>query len=129
MTVIELRPRRSPDHPDDVSPSGLWWMSFVDASKSGPIEQQRPGSHGFLGCCIVPGPTFIDAVTNSHLIGCNPGGQLSAIPTNRPPHLRVWIGWLLTAADVDYLEATETGLPTGQAADYLGRRLWTRTHG
>ncbi|WP_067671736.1 hypothetical protein [Nocardia miyunensis] len=129
MTVIEFRPRRGPgQHPDDVSPSGLWWLSFVDPSTSAPLDQQRPGGSGFLGACIVHGPTFIEAVKNSHLIGCNPGGALMAIPTNRPPH-RLWIGRLLTAADIDHLEATEAGLTAGQTANYLGRELWTRKYG
>lgn len=56
----------------------LWWLSIVDPDRSAPLEQQVPGGGGFLGVAICEGDTLADAITRSHLLGVNPGGQVSA---------------------------------------------------
>lgn len=43
-----------------------WWMSFV-------------GEQGFLGVCIVEAETMEAAVASSHMIGCNPGGDIHVL--------------------------------------------------
>ena len=84
----------SPDDP-------LWWMSFCDPSKAPPRRKQRPGGPSFLGGAVIQGPTLAAAITRSHLLGVNPGGEVAA-QGPIPPH---WIGqeWrdrLLTADEV-----------------------------
>lgn len=59
-------------------PVSLWWLSFVDPDRSAPPGQQVPGGGGFLGVAICEGDTLADAITRSHLLGVNPGGQVSA---------------------------------------------------
>ena len=62
-----------------AGPSGsLWWLSFVDTDRSAPPGQQVPGEGGFLGVAICEGDTLADAITRSHLLGVNPGGQVAA---------------------------------------------------
>jgi hypothetical protein len=56
----------------------LWWLSFVDPDRSAPPGQQTPGEGGFLGVAICEGDTLADAITRSHLLGVNPGGQVAA---------------------------------------------------
>lgn len=43
----------------------LWYFSFV--------------KDGFNGACIVAGNDFDDALRNTHLLGCNPGGEVKAM--------------------------------------------------
>ena len=83
----------------------LWWLSFVDPEKSGPPAQQIPGGPGFLGAAIVPGPTFIDAVNNSHLLGINPGGEVQGIPMDSAPLEK--LGRLLSLTEIQAWEAEE----------------------
>lgn len=48
----------------------LWWLSFTDPDQ-------------FLGVVIVQAPTLAAAITRSHKLGVNPGGQIAgtgAIP-------------------------------------------------
>lgn len=76
----------------------LWWLSFVDTDKSAPPDEQVPGGGGFLGVVIAEGRTLAEALTYSHLLGVNPGGQVAAkgpLPgwTIAPE----WRGRLLTA--------------------------------
>lgn len=47
----------------------LWWLSFCDPD--------RPEGSQFLGVAIVQAPVFDAAVTRSHAIGVNPGGQVA----------------------------------------------------
>ncbi|MBF6416935.1 hypothetical protein [Nocardia cyriacigeorgica] len=106
--------------------SPLWWLSFVDPDKSRPRHQQVPGAGGFLGACIVGAPTFLQAVDRARELGCNPGGEVKAIPTGPPPH-RAWMNRLLTAVDIDQIDAIEAGLDAPKTAELLGRGLWART--
>ncbi len=82
-----------------------WWLSFCDGS--------RPKGSQFLGVAIIPGVATDDpfggigaATATAHILGCNPGGEVSGYP--HVPQ-RYWpagtIGKLLTkeealAADV-----------------------------
>ena len=52
--------------PDDP----LWWLSFCDTDR-------RAGSQ-FLGVAIVQAPTFAAAITRSHVLGVNPGGEVAS---------------------------------------------------
>lgn len=60
------RPETTPE-----SPSGWWWLSFVDA--------KLPKGSQFLGVAIVEGADIVSAATTAHQIGCNPGGQVMGI--------------------------------------------------
>jgi hypothetical protein len=62
--------------PKETDP--LWWLSFTDPDKAPPPEQRRPGGPSFLGVAIIQGPTLEAAVTRSHMLGVNPGGQIKA---------------------------------------------------
>lgn len=48
-----------------------WWLSFADAD--------LPKGRQFLGACIVTGETLEEAVRRSHLLECNPGGEIQVI--------------------------------------------------
>lgn len=50
-----------------VEHAGLWWLSFAN-------------DDGCRGVCMIEGASFIDAVTVSHRLGCNPGGQVVGVP-------------------------------------------------
>jgi hypothetical protein len=98
-------PRRlnGPDRsPADNPEAGLWWLSFVDTTRSAPLAEQVPGEGGFLGVVVVDAASFIDAVCRATTLGINPGGEISG----RGPYesWRIgpeWCDRLLTAADVD----------------------------
>jgi hypothetical protein len=42
----------------------LYWLSFSKGET-------------FAGVCVVEGSCFLDAVKESHRLGCNPGGQVA----------------------------------------------------
>ena len=46
----------------------LWWMSFCDPA--------APAGSQFLGVAIVQAPDLESAVTRSHVLGVNPGGEI-----------------------------------------------------
>jgi hypothetical protein len=60
-------------------PDPSWWMSFCDPAKAPPRRKQRPGGPSFLGVVIVQAPSLEDAITWSHLLGVNPGGQIEIV--------------------------------------------------
>ncbi|WP_280505786.1 hypothetical protein [Nocardia farcinica] len=91
----------------------LWWLSFCDPEKAPPREEQRPGGPSWLGACIVPGYSFIEAIDNAWALGCYPGGDVSALPTTAPDGS--WIGRLLTAEDVDRIDEIEKHAPAVEA--------------
>jgi hypothetical protein len=47
----------------------LWWLSFADP--------ERPAGTQFLGALIVQAPALEAAITRSHVLGLNPGGQIA----------------------------------------------------
>lgn len=55
-------------------------MSFCDPDK--------PKGQHFLGVAFVDAETLTDAVTQSHLTGCNPGGeiQIVGVPHDKVPN-------------------------------------------
>lgn len=48
----------------------IWYLSFA-------------GDDGWLGCCHIEAPSFLLAVTASHLLGCNPGGEVVGLELPR----------------------------------------------
>ena len=46
-----------------------WWCSFCDP--------RRPRGEQFLGLCIVEAVDEITAVTKTHALGINPGGEVA----------------------------------------------------
>lgn len=60
-----------------------WWLSFADSN--------LPEGSQFLGACIVQGtepkgqPGIRDCISQSHLLGLNPGGEIKfvQIPDDR----------------------------------------------
>lgn len=78
-----------------------WYMSFADPD--------LPEGKQFLGACIVEGATFANAITNSHLQGCNPGGEAAAMELgDEPPAPASWLNRLLSR------EEAEAGPPGGE---------------
>lgn len=61
--------------PDDP----LWWLSFCDPAKAPPPELQRPGGPSFLGGVITQAPTLAAALTRSHVLKVNPGGEVKIL--------------------------------------------------
>lgn len=51
--------------------SGWWYMSFTDPD--------LPKGTQFLGACYVDGPTLPAALTRSHDLGINPGGEVAFV--------------------------------------------------
>lgn len=49
----------------------LFWLSFCDSDK--------PKGTQFLGCVIIEAPDLVDAITKSHGLGVNPGGEVLSI--------------------------------------------------
>ena len=50
----------------------LWWMSFADPG--------LPEGSQFLGVVILEAEDIRDAVTRSHRLGVNPGGEIQILP-------------------------------------------------
>ena len=65
MTPDEIRQRASMLHAQEIAANdlGLWWLSFADES-------------GFKGVVIVEAFGFTDALSRSHALGVNPGGEV-----------------------------------------------------
>jgi hypothetical protein len=73
MTVtIDNNPH---DPPENVL--AWYWMSFADSS--------LPENHQFLGVLIIQAPSLEMAVTLSHMLELNPGGQIAILEI--PDHL------------------------------------------
>jgi hypothetical protein len=76
--------------PDDP----LWWLSFCDTDLP-------PGSQ-FLGVAICQAPTFPAAVTRSHVLGVNPGGQVASMGPIPPAAIAPeWRDRLLTRDEAE----------------------------
>lgn len=50
---------------------GYYWLSFCDPD--------RPKGTQFLGICIVEAADLPTAITKSHVLECNPGGEVLSI--------------------------------------------------
>jgi len=80
----------------------LWYLSFVDTSAPYEEENDYPGGPRWLGACVVPGFGEVDAVSNAHLMGCNPGGQVSIFGPIPPEKVKPeYVGVLLDRATVE----------------------------
>lgn len=65
---------------ETAAPTGSgWWMSFTDPDIAATIPdgEQRPGGPSFLGACFVLADCVPSALTLSHVLGINPGGQVA----------------------------------------------------
>lgn len=83
--------------PDDP----LWWLSFCDPALAPPPELQRPGGPSFLGAVITQAPTIAAAITRSHLLKVNPGGEVKVIGPMDPAWIAAeWRDRLLSAAEI-----------------------------
>lgn len=60
-----------------------FWLSFCDP--------QKPKGTQFLGVCIVEAISFLQAVEISHILGCNPGGEVKG--TEIANHLKISLKW------------------------------------
>lgn len=69
-----------------------WWFSFADPD--------RPKGKQWLGAAIVQGATIEEALTNSHLLGCNPGGTIQAKEIGPVPPPKEWLNRLLDREEV-----------------------------
>lgn len=93
-----------PPEPD----APLWWLSFCDPDKTPPPDQQRPGGKSFLGAVITQAPTLAAAITRSHLLKVNPGGEI-AIKGPIPERFIAaeWRDRLLSAAEIEAIPEPE----------------------
>lgn len=90
-----------PPEPDDP----LWWLSFCDPALAPPPELQRPGGPSFLGAVITQAPTDLAAVTRSHMLGVNPGGEVKMIgPIPTEVIAPEWRDRLLSADEIDAMD-------------------------
>jgi len=86
--------------PDDP----LWWLSFCDPDKAPPPELQRPGGPSFLGAVITQAPTLAAAITRSHVLKVNPGGEIKILGPIPPKYIASeWRDRLLSAEEIDAL--------------------------
>ena len=93
-----------PPEPDDP----LWWLSFCDPAKAPPPELQRPGGPSFLGAVITQAPTLAAAITRSHVLKVNPGGQVKILGPIEPEYIAAeWRDRLLSAAEIDAMPEPE----------------------
>lgn len=82
----------------------LWWLSFADA--------ELPKGSQFLGACIVPAGSIIEAVQIAHAMGVNPGGDVVGHPIPESdawllaaqPTLRTYVGRILTRDECETLD-------------------------
>lgn len=90
--------------PDDP----LWWLSFCDPDKAPPPEEQQPGGLSFLGAVITQAPTLAAAITRSHVLKVNPGGEI-AIKGPIPARFIAseWRDRLLSATDIEAMPEPE----------------------
>ncbi len=72
----------------------LWWLSFADPG--------LPEGTQFLGVVILQAPTLAAAITRSHWLGVNPGGQIAtAGPLPQEWIAAEWRDRLLTKAEAE----------------------------
>ena len=87
-----------PPEPDDP----LWWLSFCDPDKAPPPELQKPGGPSFLGAVITQAPTLAAAITRSHVLNVNPGGEIKILGPIPAGYIAAeWRDRLLSADEID----------------------------
>lgn len=86
----------------------LWWLSFCDPAKAPPPELQRPGGPSFLGAVITQAPTLAAAITRSHVLGVNPGGEIKILGPMPAAFIGTeWRDRLLSAAEIEAIPEPE----------------------
>ncbi len=60
------------NHTSEHGEGGWFWLSFADF--------QLPAGNQFLGVVIVQATHLIDAIKVTHILGCNPGGEVRSLP-------------------------------------------------
>lgn len=98
-------PRIPPDallgYLEPAADDPLWMLSFCDPDKAPPLEEQRPGGPSFLGGAVIQAPTLAAAITRSHVVGANPGGEVAVRGPIPPSWIAAeWRDRLLSAAEV-----------------------------
>lgn len=79
---------------EPVEDDPLWWLSFCGAS--------------FLGAVITQAPTLAAAITRSHVLGVNPGGEIQALgPLPVTEIAAQWRDRLLSAAEIEAIPEPE----------------------
>lgn len=110
-------------HRDQIdSPPLYWWYcSFADADK--------PKGEQFLGGCYVgPAPDIATAITQTHILGINPGGEVEFVRLTRrqlDAHVRADDRLrLLTREEIERMTPSETdGFVTPFALWIRSRRV------
>ena len=76
------------------NPERWWWLSFADGD--------LPKGRQFLGACLVQGRGLATAISNSHALGCNPGGSCQGLeaPESFSPR-DGWTNRLLSRAECE----------------------------
>jgi hypothetical protein len=103
VTDITQSPRFQADmvlEADPLAPERLWYMSFCDGD--------RPKGEQFLGSLYIRGKSFCGAVSKSHLLGLNPGGEILFVEVPLDVASRVpeeWIGRLLSREELAQQDA------------------------
>ena len=78
----------------------LFWLSFADPG--------RPEGTQFLGVAIIQGSTLAAAITRSHLLKVNPGGQVGILGPIEAEYIAPeWRDRLLSAAEIDAIPEPE----------------------
>lgn len=91
-----------------ASDDPLWWLSFCDPDKAPPPEQQRPGGPSFLGGVITQAPTMAAAITRSHVLKVNPGGEVKILGPIPGEYIALeWRDRLLSADEIDAIPEPE----------------------
>jgi hypothetical protein len=109
-TKTGIDPDPMPEGYDGVGLCGypLWWLSFCDPAKAPAPEFQRPGGPSFLGAVITQAPTLAAAITRSHVLKVNPGGEIKIVgPIPAEFIAPEWRDRLLSADEIDALPEPE----------------------
>lgn len=78
---------------------GLFWLSFADDT--------LPEGSQFLGACLVQAANLAFALTKTHVLGINPGGEIAIVgpldldPLEPPPYP---LDRLLTRAEIEEID-------------------------
>lgn len=81
-------------------PAKIWWLSFAD--------EHKPRGSQFLGVVIIHANDFIEAITESHMLNINPGGQCQGMLIARPDAINlIDEGWKGRLLDKDECEALD----------------------
>ncbi len=91
--------------PDDP----LWWLSFCDPGKVPPPPYEpKPGGASFLGAVVTQAATMEAAITRSHVLKVNPGGEVKIIGPLHPREIAPeWRDRLLSSDEIDAIPEPE----------------------